>query len=104
MPSAASRRGRVDDCLHRGQDARSALGGHPTLGHERRLFGRTPKSRAADTTPSLFHGLGRTNRVRSTFSSHEVQPMSKILMVLTSHNVLGNTGRPTGFWLEEFTA
>jgi putative intracellular protease/amidase len=30
--------------------------------------------------------------------------MSKILMVLTSHNVLGNTGRPTGFWLEEFTA
>jgi putative intracellular protease/amidase len=30
--------------------------------------------------------------------------MSKILMVLTSHNILGNTGRPTGFWLEEFTA
>src|SRR5215218_9688573 len=30
--------------------------------------------------------------------------MSKILMVLTSHNTLGNTGLPTGFWLEEFTA
>jgi putative intracellular protease/amidase len=28
----------------------------------------------------------------------------KILMVLTSHNVLGKTGRPTGFWLEEFAA
>ena len=28
----------------------------------------------------------------------------KILMVLTSHNQLGNTGRPTGFWLEEFDA
>jgi putative intracellular protease/amidase len=28
----------------------------------------------------------------------------KVLMVLTSHNVLGNTGKPTGFWLEEFTA
>jgi len=28
----------------------------------------------------------------------------KILMVLTSHNVLGNTGRKTGFWLEEFAA
>lgn len=28
----------------------------------------------------------------------------KILMVLTSHNILGNTGRPTGFWLEEFAA
>jgi putative intracellular protease/amidase/catechol 2,3-dioxygenase-like lactoylglutathione lyase family enzyme len=28
----------------------------------------------------------------------------KILMVLTSHNQLGNTGLPTGFWLEEFAA
>ena len=28
----------------------------------------------------------------------------KILMVLTSHNRLGDTGRPTGFWLEEFAA
>jgi putative intracellular protease/amidase len=24
-----------------------------------------------------------------------------ILMVLTSHDMLGNTGRKTGFWLEE---
>ena len=28
----------------------------------------------------------------------------KILMVLTSHNRLGNTGRKTGFWLEELAA
>jgi putative intracellular protease/amidase len=28
----------------------------------------------------------------------------KILMVLTSHDQLGNTGRTTGFWLEEFAA
>jgi putative intracellular protease/amidase len=28
----------------------------------------------------------------------------KILMVLTSHDQLGNTGRKTGFWLEEFVA
>src|SRR4051794_20274486 len=28
----------------------------------------------------------------------------KILMVLTSHDVLGDTGRKTGFWLEEFAA
>ena len=28
----------------------------------------------------------------------------KILMVLTSHDQLGNTGRKTGFWLEEFAA
>jgi putative intracellular protease/amidase len=28
----------------------------------------------------------------------------KILMVVTSHDQLGNTGRKTGFWLEEFAA
>ncbi|SHF91791.1 type 1 glutamine amidotransferase domain-containing protein [Vibrio gazogenes] len=28
----------------------------------------------------------------------------KILMVLTSHSELGNTGEKTGFWLEEFAA
>ena len=27
--------------------------------------------------------------------------MKKVLMVLTSHDQLGNTGRKTGFWLEE---
>lgn len=27
-----------------------------------------------------------------------------VLMVLTSHNTLGDTGRKTGFWLEEFAA
>jgi putative intracellular protease/amidase len=30
--------------------------------------------------------------------------MKKILMVLTSHDQLGNTGSKTGFWLEEFAA
>ncbi|HCC60406.1 MAG: type 1 glutamine amidotransferase domain-containing protein [Gammaproteobacteria bacterium] len=28
----------------------------------------------------------------------------KILIVLTSHDKLGDTGKPTGFWLEEFAA
>ena len=28
----------------------------------------------------------------------------KTVMVLTSHDQLGNTGRKTGFWLEEFAA
>ncbi len=28
----------------------------------------------------------------------------KILIVLTSHDALGNTGKKTGFWLEEFAA
>jgi putative intracellular protease/amidase len=30
--------------------------------------------------------------------------MMKILMVLTSHNKLGDTGLKTGFWLEEFAS
>lgn len=30
--------------------------------------------------------------------------MKKVLMVLTSHDQLGNTGHKTGFWLEEFAA
>jgi len=28
----------------------------------------------------------------------------KVLIVLTSHDALGNTGRKTGFWLEELAA
>src|ERR1700741_1893927 len=28
----------------------------------------------------------------------------RILIVLTSHSQLGNTGRKTGFWFEEFAA
>lgn len=28
----------------------------------------------------------------------------KVLMVLTSHSAMGDTGHKTGFWLEEFTA
>jgi putative intracellular protease/amidase len=28
----------------------------------------------------------------------------KVLFVLTSHDPLGNTGRKTGFWLEELAA
>ncbi len=30
--------------------------------------------------------------------------MTKILLVLTSHDELGDTGQKTGFWLEEFAA
>ena len=32
------------------------------------------------------------------------EELMKILMVLTSHDKLGNTGRKTGFWLEELAA
>lgn len=38
--------------------------------------------------------------------THRVKAMTKkhILMVLTSHDKLGNTGEKTGFWVEEFAA
>ena len=32
------------------------------------------------------------------------EQIMKVLMVLTSHDQLGNTGQKTGFWLEEFAA
>src|SRR5271168_670057 len=44
------------------------------------------------------------------FSSHHalerarMEVVMKILVVLTSHDQLGNTGRKTGFWLEELAA
>jgi putative intracellular protease/amidase len=33
-----------------------------------------------------------------------MEAVMKVLMVLTSHDQLGNTGRKTGFWLEELAA
>jgi putative intracellular protease/amidase len=39
-----------------------------------------------------------------TVISHQQGIKMKILMVLTSHDALGNTGRKTGFWLEELAA
>src|SRR5271166_2933332 len=54
--------------------------------------------------------------LRSRSSGRQAQPagrvfndqgnecVMKVLMVLTSHDLLGNTGRKTGFWLEELAA
>jgi putative intracellular protease/amidase len=49
---------------------------------------------ASDRHRTVFVGTGDEQRRRNM----------KILMVLTSHDQLGNTGRKTGFWLEEFAA
>src|SRR5262247_4524395 len=40
---------------------------------------------------------------KTAMENKEARDM-KILMVLTSHDQLGNTGRKTGFWLEELAA
>src|SRR6202162_605408 len=37
-------------------------------------------------------------------NEHQSKISMKILMVLTSHDQLGNTGLKTGIWLEEFVA
>src|SRR5579862_5873170 len=42
-------------------------------------------------------------RRRTGLKTRKVTKM-KVLMVLTSHDQLGDTGRKTGFWLEEFAA
>src|SRR5512133_1054447 len=47
------------------------------------------------------------DRSRNKRPPHTTQArglVMKILMVLTSHDQLGNTGRKTGFWLEELAA
>src|ERR1700749_14155 len=43
-------------------------------------------------------------RICTTSPTAQRSEHVKILMVLTSHDVLGKTGRKTGFWLEEFAA
>jgi putative intracellular protease/amidase len=48
--------------------------------------------------------LGRCQvRPDSTIAKTE-ETVMKVLMVITSHDQLGNTGRKTGFWLEELAA
>jgi putative intracellular protease/amidase len=36
--------------------------------------------------------------------SRQKEPTKKVLMVLTPHDQVGDTGRRTGFWLEELAA
>jgi putative intracellular protease/amidase len=75
---------------------REALLGGGYLGYQdqspRRL---AEKTRTTATT---------TTRARVTLQNQGTERIMKILMVLTSHDQLGNTGRKTGFWLEELAA
>src|SRR6476620_3078025 len=54
-----------------------------------------PKGKKTFMTPSIHEGKENENGGEHTMN---------ILMVLTSHDQLGSTGRKTGFWLEEFAA
>src|SRR5271154_2582644 len=50
------------------------------------------------------HGFWAARFIRNAAQQELRRRIMKILMVLTSHDTLGNTGRKTGFWLEEFAA
>jgi len=53
---------------------------------------------------SALRATGTASLVAIEFRPTREQEFMKILMVLTSHDKLGSTGRKTGFWLEEFAA
>src|SRR3569833_2379020 len=48
--------------------------------------------------------LPAIRKSNSQLTYHALENDMKVLMVLTSHDQLGNTGRKTGFWLEELAA
>jgi putative intracellular protease/amidase len=54
------------------------------------------------TRPNFPACGGIYDEARSTQQINKKGPHMNILMVLTSHEQLGNTGRKTGFWLGEF--
>ena len=54
--------------------------------------------------PKYFPRLNLRGRSTQLASNLLRRNTMKILMVLTSHDQLGNTGRKTGFWLEELAA
>jgi putative intracellular protease/amidase len=57
-------------------------------------------------SPCQFEGVFDADWESKQLSYYQKIPelKMKILMVLTSHDQLGNTGKKTGFWLEEFAA
>lgn len=63
-------------------------------------------SRATGRIRSRRGQVGNRLRVSHTLTMRFIDGEAdmKILMVLTSHDQLGNTGRKTGFWLEELAA
>ena len=58
--------------------------------------------------PTEVPAAGYFDEVEALRKSHFISKVRdvkmKILMVLTSHDRLGDTGKKTGFWLEEFAA
>jgi len=51
---------------------------------------------------ATWNGISNPSISSTTHLKKEI--VMKVLIVLTSHDKLGNTGRKTGFWLEEMAA
>src|SRR5262245_41131727 len=79
-----------------------------------KLLGDPPQNPFSTVSHRFGHGHRRELAVRSSArasvsarawarlpSDRAKGPSMRVLMVLTSHDQLGNTGRKTGFWLEE---
>src|ERR1700722_14310451 len=66
--------------------------------------GRWPRRRGSTLTTTLGQGPANTVTPIKLLNDQETERIMKVLMVLTSHDQLGNTGRKTGFWLEELAA
>jgi len=82
--------------LHNATACASLFGDEPFLSNLLRALG------ASAPFPKVEGLWGRDKR--NPRGEEERRRNMKILMVLTSHDQLGATGRKTGFWLEEFAA
>jgi putative intracellular protease/amidase len=71
----------------------------PTLKSGLWLGRGTPHGRAIAVNPAAVLAVFSAWRRATT-----KEKIMKVLMVITSHYQLGNTGRKTGFWLEELAA
>lgn len=58
---------------------------------------------SAAVVPGVGSGAACSNENSAVLQLH-CKTMMNILMVLTSHGALGDTGKKTGFWLEEFAS
>jgi putative intracellular protease/amidase len=83
---------------HQRRIERVALVTDSTIAHIVEILAK-PFARAQIRHFSLGQGEAAMDWLRST-----AKPATRILMVLTSHDQLGDTGRKTGYWLEELAA
>jgi putative intracellular protease/amidase len=77
------------------EDAAS-MGRHPTMSKRKHalVLGLLASGRSSRHPRRIFQPGEHRNK----------EKVMKVLMVITSHDQLGNTGRKTGFWLEELAA